>query len=241
MDLGLYIVIAVLNTVSMAIALYIALKLWRIGTIIKDTALETVSIGYFVLAIGLMLSSIAAMLALAYPIHPGIYGHSHYFKSTSMHGMFHEPPPWCGYKTGLSWSAILITSIVYPIAYLVILLGLRREHIPTSASQAGGATEGAGFGAGSSYTYLFTLFPVLRPVTLLGIVSDVLSVVILFVIVLSPFIASKETRIGYLLLLVSHVFRLVSVITVQPYIFLLGELIRPLGLLAIGLTLVRKH
>ncbi len=76
---------------------------------------------------------------------------------------------------------------------------------------------------------------------IMGVASEVISAAILSILVVSPYTASTEAKLGYGLLLVSHLFRLASVAMLSPLLFIVAELIRPLGLIVIGLAMVRAQ
>lgn len=242
---GVYAFIAVLSFISAAISVYIAYRLWRVGSLIGDRALEIVSIGYIALAVGLIVSFIASAVALAHPAPRLWHGYTH-------HAWRHEgsphygfgggyPPPWCGYVFERSWVLVLASSIVYPVAYIIMLIGLRREHVESS-----GLSEPLGGASGSRALWSIASASPLSLQALgfigaAGLVGDAVSVVVLILINASLHTSSKTARAGYLLLLSSHAIRLASIILGSPIVFLAGEAVRPLGLLAIGLSLVGRR
>lgn len=231
LSITLYILIALLNIVSFAIALYIAYKTWRISRIIKDSALEIVALGFIVLSIGLILSFIAATLSainISYPSStpcPHLYGEKHSYSKWG----YHEPPPWSGYRSYWSWSTIMFSGIVYPIAYLLIFVGLRKEYLSIT-----GIEEEWGTKKGFVSTVLFS------PIYLYGLVGEASSITLLFFIIYYVLKSNSSSWLGYFALMISHVLRLVAILSDNPWIFLIGEIARPLGLIIIMLGLVKK-
>ncbi len=230
LNITLYILIAILNIISFAIAIYISYKTWRVSRIIKDSALELVALGFIVLSIGLILSFIAASLSAINATH--MFNNLHLHRHGEWHPYdkwkYHEPPPWSGYRSYWGWSTIMLTGIVYPIAYLLVFIGLRKEYLSiTGIEQDIGTKEGlAGI--------------LLSPVYLYGLVGEASSIALLFLTIYYVLKSNSSSWIGYFTLLISHVLRLIAILLSDPLMFLIGEIARPLGLIIIMLGLVKK-
>ncbi len=231
LSITLYVLIALLNIASFVIAVYIAYKTWRVSRIIKDSALELVSLGYIILSIGLILSFTAATLSAINLLSSTTTipcPHYHEGWHTYSKWGYHEPPPWSGYRSYWSWSTIMFTGIVYPIAYLLIFIGLRKEYLSvTSIEQVPGKEEGVAS-------------VLLSPIYLYGLIGESASIALLFLTIYYVLKSDSSSWIGYFALMISHVLRLVAILSDNPWIFLLGEIARPLGLIIIMLGLVKK-
>ena len=105
---------------------------------------------------------------------------------------------------------------MYPLAYLLILLGIVGEFI-----------EEKNLGA-----YYMTIST--GSILVLG--SDILSSIILTAILVLSIEKKTFTIgcIGYILFLASHLLRAIAIIIGSPGVFLLGEILRPMGLVAIA-------
>ncbi len=124
----------VLNAVSASIASYIVYRVYRIYRILRDKYLLLIVLGFLVLAIG----SIVSILSSTYVIVEERYGQGLYQKPfmTPMgpHGPVHHP--WIHGERSSSWRIISYSSPLYPLAYLLILLGIIGEYIEEKSLRA---------------------------------------------------------------------------------------------------------
>ena len=79
------------------------------------------------------------------------------------------------------------------------------------------------------------------PVYLYGLVSEAFSTAFLVPIVYYVIKGNSPSWIGYLILMLSHVLRFTAILSDNPWIFLLGEFVRPLGLIIIMLGTVKRR
>ncbi len=116
-----------------------------------------------------------------------------------------------GYRVGThAWSIIQLSGIVYAIAYALILVALIRglEKI--------------------HYSALILVSPV--------VIGDIVSTALLSAIV---FVHRGRIggKVGYIILLLSHIIRLISAMLLLPQLLMLAEALRPIALLIIALML----
>ena len=220
----------ILNIASASIALYIVYKIYRIYRLLKDKYLLLIVLGFLVLAIGSLVSMLSSTYVLVeerdsqglylehmsnYTDHMPMHDHEkHPMTPMYPYGPMHHP--WIHGEKSPSWKIISFSSPLYPLAYLLILLGIVGEFIEEKS-------------LGAYYIFLST-----GSILVLG--SDILSLIILTVIL----VLSIEKRtftigcIGYILFLASHLLRAIAVIMGSPGVFLFGEILRPMGLVAIA-------
>ncbi|MCD6487900.1 MAG: hypothetical protein J7K21_01570 [Desulfurococcales archaeon] len=221
--LEILVLAAGLNIVSFIVALYISMRVYRVYRLIGDQYLLIVSLGFLVLALGSVLTVITSFYALFVETGSTVFFNSSHGGSqtplhTPPHGM-HDMHgrgwhPWIHGSSSFSGMLISYSSPLYTIAYMLILAGLLGETRAWSSREV-------------------AIIPI---ATMVMLVSDLFSIGILTVITIHCMVGKRFTvgSLGYLLFLLAHIIRIMGTLVFSPTLFVLGELLRPLGLVVIA-------
>ncbi len=229
-----FLIVGVVDAIALILSVYIVYVLLKLNKLLGTKSLLLVFAGYLVFSLGLSLSIASSMLVFFYgPSEPRgppelIVG--------ARRGLFLGEG--LAFRVGFTaWNIIGYSSIVYAVSYLLVLAGLlisRYKVVETNQDNLGVSTR-APLVAISIPTVLGAAQPVIHASYLL-LAGDGLSLILLIGIVFLH-CGYLRGRLGYLLLLASHAFRLLAVFSVNPWILVIAELVRPLGLILIATAL----
>ncbi len=212
---AVFTMLALLEIISAAISLIIAVKAMGIARKIKDKGLFRLGVGYAVMCVALVLGFAAALIALLYPVNPvlQLQEEPRHMEWHHIEGWRHSP--WPGDRFGVSWNLVLLASVFFPISYAVILLGLSGEYVRFEQ------------GSGEKLPGL-----IVAPGLMVGMASDLVSAGLLIGIII---LARKGGgSVGpYIVFLASHILRLAGESVGTPLLFLAGEVLRPIALLIV--------
>ncbi len=203
--------IALLDALAAPLALLIAYKVFALHRLIGSRGLLLLGLGFSALSAALIFSGIAGYLAYSEAqttVEPEFpMGHGW------MHGM---PHPWPAGEESVSWDLVSYAGLVFPLAYALILAGILVESVEVEEPGSQGGVLAL------SATGL-----------LLG--GDAFSISILSMITFNKLQYSRldAGTIGYMVMLVSHILRLLAVVTGTAWLIALAEALRPSSLLAI--------
>ncbi len=204
--------IALLDALAAPLALFIAYKVFALHRLISSRGLLLLGLGFSALSAALIFSGIAGYLAyseaqaVVEPQYP--MGHGW------MHGMVH---PWPAGEESVSWDMVSYAGLVFPLAYAFILAGILTERVRVEEPGVQGGVLAV------SATSL-----------LLG--GDAFSISILSMITFDKLQYSRldAGTAGYMVMLISHVLRLLAVVSGTAWLIALAEALRPSSLLAIA-------
>ncbi|WFO74763.1 hypothetical protein J4526_06715 [Desulfurococcaceae archaeon MEX13E-LK6-19] len=227
----LFIVSSIMNIIAIAIVVLILTRLYRLQRMIGITSLVLLTAGYTVFLVGLMLSCIAGFATFFHKITittEPVY-HQHF------HTVEYKEHKWSGPGEALaghigfwSWLVYGLSGMMYSLAYTLMLVSLliSREEITDSD-------------AGENKFYQVAVHsPLIGVFGYILFFGDAVSAILTALIVIIHK-GSIEGRLGYGVLLVSHVVRLAAILMQNPILFAMAETLRPIGLYFIALCLKR--
>ncbi len=233
----MFILVGLIDAVVLVLTAYIVYVLMKLNRLVGTKGLLLVLIGYFVFSLGLSLSIASSMLVVFYGPNeprgpPGLV-------IGTRRGLFLGEE--LALRVGFAaWSIIGYSSIVYAVSYALVLAGLI-----TSRYSMGGIDVTNRDTSDYKRLFLATTFV---PNSILGAAQPLLSASYLLLtgdgvsIALLAGIVFFHSgylrgRLGYLLLLVSHALRLLAVFSTSPWVLIVAEIVRPLGLILIATAL----
>ncbi len=230
-----FLMVGVIDVVALVLTIYIVYVLLKLNRLVGSKGLLLVLAGYLVFSLGLGLSIASSILVFFYgssghhdPPEPIIRAHRGLFSGEDL-----------AFRVGfIAWSIIGYSSIVYAASYLLILVGLlasRYRVKETNPNTSGENNYALLVAVSAPVTVLGVARPILHASYLL-LVGDGFSIILLVSIILLH-CGYLRGLLGYILLLVSHIFRLLAVFLASPWTLIVAELVRPLGLILIATAL----